>query len=942
MSVLDSVRDFVATARVGLVEVVNHLTPRRASRDADYGFREFSPRDVAGDSELVEPDVGQRRTSHASMEEAPSLVLRSPETEHNSSDGASVGSAAGTPSSGCNNDASRDVTPNYFSPFFHPPRSAQRRPQNRSQAVSSSRVFGFGGKQFVDDADGLNSQNGDSSYRARGGYKATSSNDSRSSLSSSNPPKRFSVEGIGEKVSSPRYRANVFPFSRPASALDEFYRSDSLRRYSEKVAQRYSLTPRKTIYKNTAESVSQRNARAALSSELSTPGTGTERYTNGFYVSDSKSFTPHRYPYSNARPLFDDRRIWQTPRKAGNADLTVKNEADKVQSLPERSGFSATNNAVAANTVGATRLSRERSFLTSENTQPSSNLLSKRKRAAYDDEHDTGLKKIRTTVTNGLHRRHALSGEKERKDAVKDNGLTSANLPPEFAAKRLEEQRRISFESAALQAKIELLEKRAAPARYAGLSVLCSSRTASSPTMNSSENHGAITNAMENMSERTEVLTTSRVEKSPACATVLDVRRNMDGALSVFRREFPSGVIELFDNPLFKKKMLKANVQIEGASVFEDRRKERFKRLEEQERILQEIRTSSGLHQRRRIDEIGIEKFVEELRQASGGRPKAANSNMQSSRDVNGGGGNVDEPAPDMVLDFDYEHDFDPDWEEEDDFDAVTEAERGITVVDEASAYSPLTSCALKRLRKRMSEYGDGELVSINNIPIQLSDLHLLRPNVWLNDEIINGYMELIKDRSHRSFSESQARDNGFVDGHAGDRRESRRLPRVQIMTSFFYAKLFAIDRSKNCYTYDYTRVRRWTRKFDVFDYDMMLVPINQGNVHWTLGVINFRDKRVEYYDSMGGTNETVLKNLLQWVADELETKKGEILDRSEWSMVAHGRDVPQQTNTDDCGVFLCKFADFVSRDAPVNFSADHMKYFRARMAHELLMKRLA
>jgi sentrin-specific protease 1 len=32
----------------------------------------------------------------------------------------------------------------------------------------------------------------------------------------------------------------------------------------------------------------------------------------------------------------------------------------------------------------------------------------------------------------------------------------------------------------------------------------------------------------------------------------------------------------------------------------------------------------------------------------------------------------------------------------------------------------------------------------------------------------------------------------------------------------------------------------------------MCLVPINLGNMHWIAAVINFKQKRIEYFDSMG------------------------------------------------------------------------------------------
>ncbi|CAN8074298.1 unnamed protein product [Agarophyton chilense] len=118
-----------------------------------------------------------------------------------------------------------------------------------------------------------------------------------------------------------------------------------------------------------------------------------------------------------------------------------------------------------------------------------------------------------------------------------------------------------------------------------------------------------------------------------------------------------------------------------------------------------------------------------------------------------------------------------------------------------------------------------------------------------------------------------------------------------------------------------------------------MLIPINQQNLHWTLGIINFKDKIVAHLDSMGkGGSPEVRENLLRWVRDEAATK-GHEFKATEWS--ADDVVVPQQTNSDDCGVFLCKYADFLSRGwSDFTFSQDHMNYFRARMAHELLMKK--
>jgi sentrin-specific protease 1 len=39
--------------------------------------------------------------------------------------------------------------------------------------------------------------------------------------------------------------------------------------------------------------------------------------------------------------------------------------------------------------------------------------------------------------------------------------------------------------------------------------------------------------------------------------------------------------------------------------------------------------------------------------------------------------------------------------------------------------------------------------------------------------------------------------------------------------------------------------------QIDIFSKDIIVFPINKNNVHWLCGAINFKDKRLECYDSM-------------------------------------------------------------------------------------------
>ncbi len=381
----------------------------------------------------------------------------------------------------------------------------------------------------------------------------------------------------------------------------------------------------------------------------------------------------------------------------------------------------------------------------------------------------------------------------------------------------------------------------------------------------------------------------------------------------------PEVVTLMETNPLFAEKILKMHKATMASDLrLPGKREERKKHIREAEEHLVKIRARTRMYMMQQDHE-------NKLREAA--RAGAPNGNHDSRSEK--------PPSPDseqFLIDYDVDG---SGGVFEETPESLEEKEEARTVVDENSAFSELTPHAVKRVRSVLgastySDVGRTLYAKISGCTVHGSDLQTLKPNTWLNDEIVNSYLELLYRRNEIALKESVT--NG-----------TKAPPKVRFMSSFFYSRLFEMNRAQGCQVYDYTRVRRWTKKFDVFDLDMLVIPINQHNVHWTLGVVNFRDKRVEHYDSFGGSgSDDILENLLRWVADERENKKGDELDVDVWEKVPMTSKMPQQNNSDDCGVFVCKFADFITRGAEVTFEARHMKYFRARIAHEIMMQRVA
>ena len=71
--------------------------------------------------------------------------------------------------------------------------------------------------------------------------------------------------------------------------------------------------------------------------------------------------------------------------------------------------------------------------------------------------------------------------------------------------------------------------------------------------------------------------------------------------------------------------------------------------------------------------------------------------------------------------------------------------------------------------------------------------------------------------------------------------------------------------------------------QIDIFSKDVILIPINHSNAHWTAAAINFRKKRIESYDSMGMARSEVFKLLRQYLDDEHRNKKKKPFDFTGW-----------------------------------------------------------
>lgn len=77
--------------------------------------------------------------------------------------------------------------------------------------------------------------------------------------------------------------------------------------------------------------------------------------------------------------------------------------------------------------------------------------------------------------------------------------------------------------------------------------------------------------------------------------------------------------------------------------------------------------------------------------------------------------------------------------------------------------------------------------------------------------------------------------------------------------------------------------------------------------------------------DNASLTNNLSVFDLREYLTLEHEDKKKSPYDVSGWELI-HAKNIPVQLNGSDCGVFACKFAEYLTRDAPISFSQVNMK----------------
>ncbi|KAF2289171.1 hypothetical protein GH714_029221 [Hevea brasiliensis] len=168
-----------------------------------------------------------------------------------------------------------------------------------------------------------------------------------------------------------------------------------------------------------------------------------------------------------------------------------------------------------------------------------------------------------------------------------------------------------------------------------------------------------------------------------------------------------------------------------------------------------------------------------------------------------------------------------------------------------------------------------------SNIDITGEILQCLGPGAWLNDEQLPVKLRL-KD----------LRMSGEV------LRASKMIGEQEIKRSNFRLLLHN-GVNKRGEFYDYRAVRRWTTEkklgYFLIERDKIFVPVHR-EIHWCLAIINKKDQKFQYLDSLKGRDSRVLENLAKYYVDEVKDKSKKDIDVSNWER-EFLEDLPEQQN---------------------------------------------
>ncbi|ELK34779.1 Sentrin-specific protease 3 [Myotis davidii] len=178
-----------------------------------------------------------------------------------------------------------------------------------------------------------------------------------------------------------------------------------------------------------------------------------------------------------------------------------------------------------------------------------------------------------------------------------------------------------------------------------------------------------------------------------------------------------------------------------------------------------------------------------------------------------------------------------------------------------------------------------------------MDDLGTLYGQNWLNDQLMNMFGNLVIDTVPE---------------------------KVHFFNSFFYSKL---------HTKGYDGVKRWTENVDIFNKELLLIPIPL-EVHCSLISVDVSRRTITYFDSQRTLNRCCPKHIAKHLQAEA-VKKNQLDFHQGWKGYFK-TNATRQNNDSDCGAFVLQSCKHLALSQPFSFPQQDMPKLRQQIYKEL------
>ncbi|KAK3922217.1 Ubiquitin carboxyl-terminal hydrolase 36 [Frankliniella fusca] len=204
------------------------------------------------------------------------------------------------------------------------------------------------------------------------------------------------------------------------------------------------------------------------------------------------------------------------------------------------------------------------------------------------------------------------------------------------------------------------------------------------------------------------------------------------------------------------------------------------------------------------------------------------------------------------------------------------------------------------------------EILCIKGYKITTAELLMIHDKHWLNDMIINAYFDIICEVTNKG--------------------------KVHFLSTFFMQKLSS----------SLSEAQKWTKnvsiysKVNIFEFKTLLVPIHgRSNTHWSLCAIDNDEHSITYFDSLRCNvreeSDAEMEAIHNFLKAEYSRKGNGLLPPYSKNYAQN----PYQTDSCDCGVFVCFFGRRLAEGRSCQAPSSHISNMRQQMAVELLAAKL-